>query len=61
MHEDALTVDSQLAKKLVEHQFPQYANLTVDALSATGSTNMLFRLGNDMLIRMPRQPGAGEG
>ncbi|MFT5014343.1 MAG: aminoglycoside phosphotransferase (APT) family kinase protein [Dinoroseobacter sp.] len=28
-------------------------------LSASGSTNVLFRVGDDLLVRVPRQPGAG--
>lgn len=36
---------------------PQYADLPVRAVPSTGSTNALFRLGEDLLVRLPRQPG----
>jgi aminoglycoside phosphotransferase (APT) family kinase protein len=36
---------------------PAYADATVRLLASSGSTNVLFRLGEDLLVRMPRQPG----
>lgn len=36
---------------------PRYADLPIRRLASSGSTNALFRLGNDLLVRLPRQPG----
>jgi aminoglycoside phosphotransferase (APT) family kinase protein len=35
----------------------QYVDLPVRQLVSSGSTNALFRLGEDLLVRLPRQPG----
>ena len=36
---------------------PAYADAPVRRLASSGSTNALFRLGEDLLVRLPRQPG----
>jgi aminoglycoside phosphotransferase (APT) family kinase protein len=36
---------------------PAYAGSPVRRLASSGSTNALFRLGEDLLVRLPRQPG----
>jgi aminoglycoside phosphotransferase (APT) family kinase protein len=36
---------------------PAYADAPVHRLASSGSTNALFRLGEDLLVRLPRQPG----
>jgi aminoglycoside phosphotransferase (APT) family kinase protein len=59
LHDDELSIDLELVRKLVNFQFPQYADLSLSPLSASGSTNILFRLGDHLLVRVPRQPGAG--
>ncbi|OJV16125.1 MAG: acetyltransferase [Alphaproteobacteria bacterium 33-17] len=41
------------AKKLIQEQFPEYANLTITEVEKQGHDNRTYRLGDDMLIRMP--------
>ena len=36
---------------------PAYADAPVRRLASSGSTNALFRLGEELLVRLPRQPG----
>ncbi|MEJ7744587.1 MAG: phosphotransferase [Nocardioidaceae bacterium] len=36
---------------------PAYADAPVRWLASSGSTNALFRLGEEFLVRLPRQPG----
>src|SRR5690349_18512864 len=36
---------------------PEHAYLPLRRLGSSGSTNALFRLGDDLLVRLPRQPG----
>ena len=36
---------------------PAHADAPVRRLASSGSTNALFRLGDDLLVRLPRQPG----
>ncbi len=38
-------------------RFPAYAELPLSPLGSSGSTNALFRLGHEFLVRLPRQPG----
>ena len=57
LHEDELPVDLALVRALVADQLPAYASLPLHRLAASGSDNALFRLGDDLLVRVPRQPG----
>lgn len=57
MHDDELAVDPPLVRRLIDRDLPQFASLPVQALGSTGSTNALFRLGAQLLVRLPRQPG----
>ncbi len=42
-----------LAKKLIATQFPEYFHLNVTEVEAQGHDNRIYRIGDDMLIRMP--------
>jgi aminoglycoside phosphotransferase (APT) family kinase protein len=57
LHEDEIPVDLPLVRALVDASFPDLANLALRRLTTTGSSNALFRLGNDLVVRLPRQPG----
>jgi len=50
-------ITPELAQKLVRSQFPQWAELPVRPVRQSGWDNRTFRLGDDLLIRMP----SGEG
>ena len=39
---------------------PAHADAPVRRLASSGSTNALFRLGDELLVRLPRQPGGSE-
>ena len=49
----AKVITIELAKKLIATQFPEYTNLPVDEIEEQGHDNRTYRLGKDMLIRMP--------
>lgn len=57
LHTDELRVDEALVCRLVADQLPEHASAPVRRLSASGSSNSLFRLGDELLVRLPRQPG----
>jgi aminoglycoside phosphotransferase (APT) family kinase protein len=57
MHDDALAIDLDLVRRLVGRSFPQHADLGLAPLAASGSSNAMFRLGEELLVRLPRQPG----
>lgn len=60
LHADELPIDGALVRALLDRDLPEHAGLPLAPLRAAGSTNALFRLGDDLLVRLPRQPGGGE-
>lgn len=59
LHADELPIDGALVRQLVDRAFPEYAREGLRGLQDSGSSNALFRLGKDKLVRLPRQPGGG--
>jgi aminoglycoside phosphotransferase (APT) family kinase protein len=57
LHDDEIPIDAGLVRALVDRAMPHYADLPVRRLGSSGSTNALFRLGENLLVRLPRQPG----
>lgn len=57
LHDDELLIDLSLVRGLLDRALPEYASLPLTRLRASGSTNALFRLGDGLLVRLPRQPG----
>lgn len=60
LHEDEIEIDLPLVQALLDRSFPDLAGRHLRRLSTSGSSNALFRLGDDLLVRMPRQPGGSE-
>jgi aminoglycoside phosphotransferase (APT) family kinase protein len=54
MHSDEIDTDVELVGRLVTAQFPQWADLPIRAVRSTGTVNALYRLGDDMYVRLPR-------
>ncbi|MFI4919676.1 MAG: aminoglycoside phosphotransferase family protein [Legionellales bacterium] len=46
-------ITPELARKLIAEQFPEYAHLPITSVEKQGHDNRTYRLGSDMLIRMP--------
>ena len=46
-------IDTALVRALVEGQFPQWAALPIRPVERSGWDNRSFRLGEDMLVRLP--------
>ncbi|WP_031477091.1 aminoglycoside phosphotransferase family protein [Streptomyces bicolor] len=57
MHPDELDIDEELVSRLVAEQFPQWAGLAVVRVASAGTDNAMYRLGDDMVVRLPRLPG----
>jgi aminoglycoside phosphotransferase (APT) family kinase protein len=57
LHDDEIPINAGLVRALVERVMPHYADLPVRRLESSGSSNALFRLGDHLLVRLPRQPG----
>ncbi|MEH0108460.1 aminoglycoside phosphotransferase family protein [Tersicoccus sp. MR15.9] len=50
-------VDTELVTRLVAAQFPAWAHLPVRAVPAQGNDNRTFRLGEDLVVRLPSVTG----
>lgn len=56
MHEDQLDIDDALARRLVDSQFPQWAGLPLRRIASSGTVNAMYRLGDDLVVRLPMMP-----
>ncbi len=54
MHEGEVYTDAALVRRLLAAQFPQWADLPIEPVPSAGTDNALYRLGDDMAVRMPR-------
>jgi aminoglycoside phosphotransferase (APT) family kinase protein len=54
IHEDETPISDELVRRIVDTQLPQWAGLPLRRLPPVGTDNQLFRLGEDLLVRMPR-------
>jgi aminoglycoside phosphotransferase (APT) family kinase protein len=57
LHHDELRIDPPLVRRLVDRAHPEFEAFPLRRLESSGSSNALFRLGDDLLVRLPRQPG----
>jgi aminoglycoside phosphotransferase (APT) family kinase protein len=53
---DEVPIDAALVRRLVAMQFPRWANLPVVPVAKSGWDNATYRLGADMMVRLPRLP-----
>src|SRR6185437_1948714 len=58
MHADELDIDEALAGRLVAEQFPEWARLSLRRIEPSGTDNAIFRLGDELSVRIPRRDGA---
>jgi aminoglycoside phosphotransferase (APT) family kinase protein len=54
MHSDEVDIDSSLVRRLLATQFPQWADLPIEGFPSTGTVNAIYRLGEDLYVRLPR-------
>jgi len=54
MHVDEVDVDVSLVDRLLAAQFPQWADLPIEPVHSAGTDNAIYRLGDDMAVRLPR-------
>ena len=56
MHENEVRATPELVERLVADQCPQWSGLPVTALpdDVEGTDNVLFRLGDELVVRMPK-------
>jgi len=54
MHDDEVHTDVSLVRRLIAAQFPRWSGLPVTPLRSAGTDNALYRLGDELLVRLPR-------
>ncbi|MGW1987846.1 aminoglycoside phosphotransferase family protein [Streptomyces collinus] len=61
MHPGTHPIDAGLVRRLVAGQFPRWARLPVERVASGGTVNAMYRLGDDMVVRLPLvRAGAGD-
>ena len=61
LHEDEVHIDVGLVRELIRRQLPQLVDLEVGLVAAPGTDNVVFRLGDELSVRLPRKPAAVSG
>ncbi len=59
MHDHELDIDASLVRRLLAEQFPKWADLPLRAVRSSGTDNALYRLGTELVVRLPRAPWSG--
>ncbi|MEV6975953.1 aminoglycoside phosphotransferase family protein [Kitasatospora sp. NPDC093806] len=59
LHPDEIPADEALVRSLLAAQRPEWADLPLTRAGA-GTDNNMFRLGDELLVRLPRTPGTGQ-
>jgi aminoglycoside phosphotransferase (APT) family kinase protein len=54
MHADEVHTDAPLVGRLLAAQFPRWADLPIRPFPSAGTVNAMYRLGDDMVVRLPR-------
>jgi aminoglycoside phosphotransferase (APT) family kinase protein len=56
MHPDEIDISVDLVHCLIEAQAPDFADLPVRPVTPFGTVNAMFRLGDELAVRLPRVP-----
>ena len=54
VHPDEVEIDLQVVRRLLAEQVPQWAGLPLERFPSYGTDNVLFRLGGELCVRLPR-------
>jgi aminoglycoside phosphotransferase (APT) family kinase protein len=57
MHVDELDIDEALVRQLLGEQFPGLSELPIRRVQPEGTVNAIFRLGEDLCVRLARRSG----
>jgi aminoglycoside phosphotransferase (APT) family kinase protein len=53
IHEDEVDTDADFVRSLLVNQHPQWADLPIERVSSAGTDNAMYRLGDDLAVRLP--------
>ena len=54
MYDNEIALTEKDVRLLLQHQFPQFADLTLSYIQESGTENALYRLGDEYIVRLPR-------
>jgi len=54
MHAGEVETSADLVSRLLAERYPQWADLPITPVPSAGTDNALYRLGDDMVVRLPR-------
>jgi aminoglycoside phosphotransferase (APT) family kinase protein len=54
MHPGEVALRDDVVRRLVDAQFPQWAGLPIERIASSGTVNVLYRLGDELVVRLPR-------
>lgn len=57
MHDDEIEIDEAVVRGLLAAQFPQWADRPLRLVEPRGTVNAIFRLGDELSVRLPRRDG----
>src|SRR5215475_3582614 len=57
MHRGGLRIETEVVRQLLSAQFPQWADLPLRRVEPSGTVNAIFRLGDELAVRLPRRNG----
>ncbi|TDC50973.1 aminoglycoside phosphotransferase family protein [Jiangella ureilytica] len=57
MHDGQLEIDVALVRRLLAAQFPRWAGLPLRPVRSAGTVNAIYRLGDELSVRLPLVPG----
>ena len=60
MHDDEVPIEEGLVRRLLGEQFPDWADLPLRRVEPSGTVNAIFRLGDELSVRLPRREGPTE-
>ena len=52
---DEINIDIKLVKNLLSQQFSAWKNLNLELIKPEGTDNVMYRLGDDKVVRLPRR------
>jgi aminoglycoside phosphotransferase (APT) family kinase protein len=56
MHHDEIDTNVDLVRRLLTTQKPDWTDLAIAPVTSTGTSNAMYRLGDDMVVRLPLRP-----
>ena len=58
LHKDEVEINEQIVRNLIKEQYSSYGKDSLNPLGSMGTDNVMFTLGEDKLVRLPRVEGA---